>query len=113
VAWSPDGIHLASCGDDGSVRLWEASDGMVRAALQGHDLVAMRVAWRSDGTWLASGGGGRQGGELFVWDVKHGTRQRILPVQRLRGCFLRLSPLRVGTTVLQLFWVNSQPTSDT
>src|SRR5258708_9642673 len=74
VAWSPDGTHLASCGDDGGVCRWEASDGMVRASLQGHRGMVMRVAWSPDGRRLASGGGGRGGGELYIWDAHSGER---------------------------------------
>jgi WD40 repeat protein len=35
------------------------------------------VAWSPDGTWLASGGGGRSHGELFVWDAQSGERVRV------------------------------------
>ena len=31
-----------------------------------------RVAWSPDGTWLASGGGGKGSGELFIWDTQRG-----------------------------------------
>jgi WD40 repeat protein/transcriptional regulator with XRE-family HTH domain len=72
VAWSPDGTLLASCGDDGTVCLWEASDGSQRALLQGHRGMVTSVAWSPEGAQLASGGGGRGSGELVVWDVLSG-----------------------------------------
>ena len=34
LAWSPDGTYLASCGDEGSVLLWEASDGTLLQRFQ-------------------------------------------------------------------------------
>jgi WD40 repeat protein len=34
------------------------------------------VAWSPDGTWLASGGGGRSSGELFLWQTGNGKRVR-------------------------------------
>ena len=34
----------------------------------------MCVAWSPDGRRLASGGSGREGGELFVWDAHSGQR---------------------------------------
>jgi len=74
VAWSPDGTHLASCGDDGSVCLWEATHGRLRASLPGHRGMVMSVAWSPDGTRLASAGGGRGSGEIFIWDVQSGER---------------------------------------
>jgi len=37
----------------------------------------MSVAWSPDGTRLASGGGGRSSGELFVWEVSSGERLQV------------------------------------
>ncbi len=36
--------------------------------------MVMSVAWSPDGTRLASGGGGKGRGELFIWDVQSGER---------------------------------------
>jgi len=40
--------------------------------------MVMSVAWSPDGTWLASGGGGSESEELFVWDVQSGERLHAL-----------------------------------
>ena len=40
--------------------------------------MVMSVAWSPDGTWLASGGGGSESEELFVWDVQSGERLHTL-----------------------------------
>ena len=61
-------------GYEGSVCLWNASDGRLRASLQGHGSMVEIVVWSPDGTQLASGGGGQGNGELFVWDVHSGER---------------------------------------
>ncbi len=69
LAWSPDGTRLAGCGDDGNICLWEASDGTMLGKRQGHSGRVISVDWSPDGTRLVSGGGGKDGGELFVWDM--------------------------------------------
>ncbi len=74
VAWSPDGTRLVSGSDDGHVYMWDAADGTQLLRLAGHHGVVTSVAWSPDGTWLASGGSGREGGELFVWEVQRGER---------------------------------------
>ncbi len=67
--------RLASVGEDGSVCLWEASDGKLLQQFQGHHGVVMSVAWSPDATRLASGGSGRGGGgEIFIWEVSSGQR---------------------------------------
>jgi WD40 repeat protein len=43
----------------------------------GHRNMIMSLAWSSDGTKVASSSSGTEGGELFVWDSRTGTRLRI------------------------------------
>ncbi len=74
VAWSPEGMRLVGGSDDGQVYVWDASDGTLQQQLAGHHGGVTRVAWHPDGMWLASGGGGREGGELFVWEAQSGQR---------------------------------------
>jgi WD40 repeat protein/transcriptional regulator with XRE-family HTH domain len=78
VAWSPDGTLLVSAGDDGIVSVWNASDGRLLKQLPGHQGKVNDVAWSRNGKWLASGGGSRDGGELFMWDMHSGERVRVL-----------------------------------
>ena len=77
VAWSPDGTRLIGGSDDGYVYMWDARDGR-QQRLAGHQGPVNYVAWSPDGMWLASGGGGREGGELFVWEAHSGERVRAL-----------------------------------
>lgn len=74
VVWSPDGKRLAGCGDDGIVYIFDAADGRLLQQLERHHSFITRVAWSPNGTRLASGGSGKAGGELFVWDVLSGNR---------------------------------------
>jgi GTPase SAR1 family protein len=54
VAWSPDGARVLSGGDDGTVRLWEASSGRELAVLEGHTGPVGSVGWSPEGSlWAA------------------------------------------------------------
>ena len=66
VAWSPDGGRLASAGEDGTVRVWDAGSGAELRDLQGHEGPVRSVAFSPDGARLASAG---QDGTVRVWDV--------------------------------------------
>ncbi|MDT0351661.1 NB-ARC domain-containing protein [Pseudonocardia charpentierae] len=56
VAWSPDGTQLASCGDDGILRLWNPETGDGRVMPTGVSGPIYALAWSPDGAWLAVGG---------------------------------------------------------
>jgi WD40 repeat protein len=56
LAFSPDGRLIASCGFDGTVRLWEILSGQERRRFQGHREWVNRIDFSPDGQLLASGG---------------------------------------------------------
>jgi hypothetical protein len=61
VAVSADGRRIASGGDDGTVRIWDAETGRERSCLRGHTETVNSVAFSGDGKQIASAGGGRCG----------------------------------------------------
>lgn len=73
VAVSPDGLTVASCGNDHLVKLWKAADGTPIRTLEGHESHVYNVAFHPDGTRLVSCD---LRGVVKDWDVKTGKCAR-------------------------------------
>src|ERR1700676_5333027 len=54
VVLSPDGLRMASCERDCTVRLWDAVSGAHTATLEGHSSLIYSIAFSPDGLHLVS-----------------------------------------------------------
>jgi WD40 repeat protein len=68
VVFSPDGIHLVSCSDDKTVRVWDVKSGaLVAGPYEGHTDSVNSVAFSPDGEQIVSGSGDTS---IRVWEVR-------------------------------------------
>lgn len=67
LAFSPDGLSLASCGNDGRVIVWDVAARRPSAVLAGPGPPVNALAFSPDGLRLAAGG---VGGALRLWEIR-------------------------------------------
>ena len=72
LAYSPDGRRIASCGEDRTIRVWDANTGEEILTLQGHEQYIASIAYSPDGESIVSGAGDNM---VKVWDVKTGAEK--------------------------------------
>jgi WD40 repeat protein len=74
LATSPDGHWIATCGTDGTVKLWDAQGCKLVRTLRGHNDLIWCVAFSPDSKYLASGSG-----DARIWEVSTGREVQRLP----------------------------------
>lgn len=86
ATWSPDGSAIATAGEDGSARVFDAVSGRQRSELLGHRDRVTDVDWRPDGralatasydgtarVWLVTAAGGQELFSLTAQDTRAGV----------------------------------------
>jgi WD40 repeat protein len=94
IAYSPDGLRIASGSSDNSVIIWDAASGNKVQALTGHSNNVGALVYSSDGKYLVSGGNDNS---IVVWDAKTGKYIDALAGHKESICTLSFVP---GSTVL-------------
>ena len=69
VAFSPDGVLMATGDRNGNLYVWETETGIEFYTLTGHKGGITALAWRSDSNVLASSG---EDGAVFTWNMHDG-----------------------------------------
>jgi WD40 repeat protein len=69
VAISPDNMLIGAALEDGSVQLWDISEGKQLAILTGHTAPIADLAFSPDGSLLATAG---EDSRVLIWDVTEG-----------------------------------------
>jgi len=98
VAFSPDGLTIASGSADRTIKLWDARSGQELTTLKGHGDEVNSVTFSPDGRTIASGGGD----EIKLWDARSGQVLTTLKWHRDKVQSVAFSP--DGRTIASGGW---------
>jgi WD40 repeat protein/serine/threonine protein kinase len=82
LAFSPDGIRLASTGRDGKVRITNLFTGLTEREIRGHTEAVNSLAFSPDGGRLVSAA---QDGQALVWDLTRDPEVASVDTQLIAG----------------------------
>ena len=80
TAWRPDAQQWVTVGNDGKIKLWDASSGQEIHTLRGHTAQVKSVAWNTDGSLLATGDAS---GAVKLWNPAQTQESIVLEGRRL------------------------------
>lgn len=86
VIVDPSATQLASCGDDGVIRLWDLSTGLCSRVFAGHTASVHRLSWSIDGRFFVSSGADLT---IRLWDSQTGECLAVLDGHRTDAHELR------------------------
>ncbi|QGJ72029.1 Hypothetical protein PBC10988_37440 [Planctomycetales bacterium 10988] len=86
---SPHQDYVATCGEDGTVRLWDRDKGTELYVFQGHDQPVHGLDFNPEGSQLVSAG---EDGRIIVWDILQGTKVKEWTLPPRRILCLKVSP---------------------
>ncbi|MFX1548275.1 MAG: serine hydrolase [Promethearchaeota archaeon] len=89
IAFSSDGKYLASAGGfDGTIRIWNTSDGSFVSVLYGHTNFVYGVCFSEEGLLASTA----RDGTIRIWNITTETILQTLPIQEEMGNEIRFSP---------------------
>lgn len=75
LAWSPDGVRLATTSHDTTIRIWNAGQRQLLKILKGHTQPVLAVAWSRSGELLITGS---KDNTARIWEVNSGQCLQVL-----------------------------------
>ena len=88
VAFSPDGVLVASADRSGGLHVWEADTGQLYLDLTGHKDAIHSLSWRDDSNVLASASAD---GTVKAWDLIEGTAIKTINAHKTGVTSVRFS----------------------